>query len=150
MHIVSLMIILVFSTFMPTSDDTVAIVFAEKAVQRALDYEQGNRATLVDAQNDFTPEGWAEFMKWLDGFIDDKGAPTGSSVFTTTEKMQVKGSENGITRLTIPGILKQQARNPYGGISTTTYRVEVDVQVGGAPLKIQHLKTTTCGAAPCR
>ncbi len=107
-------------------------------------------SSLTDAQEDFTVEGWAELMKWLNGFIDDKGAPTGSSQFTATGETIVRSSENGVIRLAIPGTLKQQTQNPYGGISTTTYRVLVDVQVGGTPLKIEHLKTTTCGAAPCR
>ena len=31
-----------------------------------------------------TPEGWREFMTWLAGYVDDKGCPTGSSVFTAT------------------------------------------------------------------
>jgi hypothetical protein len=86
MQAVCLTLILTFSMFIPTSDNTAAIAFAEKAVPRALDYEQGKRASLVDAKDDFTPEGWTELMKWLDGFIDDKGAPTGSSVFTLQEK----------------------------------------------------------------
>jgi hypothetical protein len=98
MQTVSLSLILAFSIFIPTSDDAAAIAFAE-TVPRALDYEQGNRETLVDAQDDFTVEGWAELMKWLDGFIDDKGTPTGSSVLTVTGKTVVKGSENGATRL---------------------------------------------------
>jgi hypothetical protein len=136
--------------FASATDETAAVAFAEKAVPRALDYEQGKRTSLTDAQDDFTPEGWAELMKWLDGFIDDKGAPTGSSVFTVTGETLVKSSENGVIRLAIPGTLKQQMQNSYGGISAATYRVLVDVQVGGNPLKIQHLKTSTCGAAPCR
>ena len=30
------------------------------------------------------PMGWREFMKWLAGFLDDKGAPTGSARFIAT------------------------------------------------------------------
>ena len=125
-----------------TADQAAIVGFAQKAVARALTYEQGNRMSLMDAQDDFTPEGWREFMKWLDGFLDDKGAPTGSSLFTSTGDPVVKHQENGVTRLTIPGILKQES-----GISKTTYRVAIDAQVGGNPLKIQHLKTVTCGGA---
>ena len=88
-------------------------------------------------------------MKWLDGYLYDKGATTGSSLFTATGEVVVKHQENGVTRLAIPGTLKQQGKNAYGGLSTTTYRVMVDVQVGGNPLTIQHLKTRTCRAKPC-
>jgi hypothetical protein len=133
-----------------TTEQTAAVDFAQRAVPRALDYDQGKRASLIDAQDDFTPEGWGEFMKWLDGYLDDRGAPTGSSLFTATGETVVKRLENGVIRLSIPGTLKQQTQNAYGGISTTTYRVTVDIQVGGNPLKIQHLKTRTCGATPCQ
>ena len=64
------------------TDQTAAIDFVQKAIPRALDYDQGNRQSLMDADEDFTPDGWREFMKWLAGFLDDKGAPTGSSLFT--------------------------------------------------------------------
>ena len=52
-------------------------------------------------------------------------------------------------RLAVRGTLKQQTKNAYGGILAATYVVTVDVEVGGSPLKIRHLKTTTCGAKPC-
>ena len=124
------------------TDQAAIVAFTQKAVARALDYDQGDRGSLMDAQDDFTPDGWREFMQWLQGYLDSKGAPTGSSLFTSTGDPVVKHQENGVTRLTIPGILKQES-----GISKTTYRVAIDAQVGGNPLKIQHLKTITCGGA---
>ena len=132
-----------------TTDQTAAIDFVQKAVPRALDYNQGNRETLMDAEENFTPDGWREFMNWLAGFLDDKGAPTGSSSFTATGAAVVKSQGNGAIHLAIPGTLKQQSKNVYGGLFTTTYRVTVDIELSGNPLKIQHLKTTTCGAKPC-
>ena len=132
-----------------TSDQTAAIDFVQKAVPRALDYDQGNRESLMDAEEDFTPDGWREFMKWLAGFLDDKGAPTGSSLFTATGAAVVKSNGNDAIRLAIPGTLKQQSKNAFGGLSTTTYRVTVDIEVSGNPPKIQHLKTWTCGSKPC-
>ena len=125
-----------------TADKAAIVAFTQKAVERALDYDQGNRESLIEAHDDFTPDGWHEFMKWLEGYLDDKGAPTGSSRFTSTGDPVMKEQENGVARITIPGILKQESKNAYGGISKTTYRVAVDVQVGSNPLKIQHLKTT--------
>lgn len=131
------------------ADQSAVVEFAQKAVPRALNYDQGKRESLIDAKQDFTPDGWRTFMKWLDGYVDDKGAPTGSSLFTATGKAVVKSQENGAVRLAIPGTLKQQTRNARGGLSATTYHVTVDVQVGGNPLKIQHLTIKTCGARPC-
>ncbi|HXH47927.1 MAG TPA: hypothetical protein VNM47_01010, partial [Terriglobia bacterium] len=66
------------------ADQSAAVEFAQEAVPRALNYDQGKRESLTDAQQDFTPDGWREFMKWLTGYVDDKGAPTGSSLFTAT------------------------------------------------------------------
>ena len=131
------------------TEQTAAIEFVQKAAPRALDYVQGNRESLMDAEEDFTPDGWREFMKWLAGFLDDKGAPTGSARFTATGATVVKSKGNDAIRLAIPGTLKQQSKNAYGGLSTTTYRVTVDVEVSGNPLKIRHLETRTCGAKPC-
>ena len=130
------------SASVPPTNQAAIVSFTQKAVVRALDYDQGDRGSLMDAKDDFTPTGWREFMQWLQGYLDDKGAPTGSSRFTSTGDPVVKHQENGVTRLTIPGTLKQE-----NGISRATYRVAIDVQVGGDPLKIQHLKTITCGGA---
>jgi hypothetical protein len=125
------------------------IDFAKAAVPRALNYEQGNRSSLIDAQDDFTPEGWGEFMKWLQEYVDDKGAPTASSVFTSTGDIIVTSQEAGAIRLAIQGMLRQQSKNAYGGLFIATYRVTVDVELAGNPPRIRHLKTTTCGAKPC-
>ena len=132
------------TTHVAKTDQAAVIDFTQKAVARALDYDQGNRESLMDAQDDFTPDGWREFMQWLEGYLDGNGAPTGTSLLTSTGDPVVKRQENGVTRLTIPGILKQESKNAGGGISKTTYRVTVDVQVGGNPFKIQHLKTIIC------
>jgi hypothetical protein len=86
-------------------------------------------------------------MKWLEGYLDDKGAPTGSSEFTATGAPIVKHEENGVTTLTVPGLLKQESKNAYDGVLRATYRAMIDVQVTGNPLKIARLKATTCGGA---
>src|SRR5262245_2481660 len=110
----------------PETGQAAMIAFTQKAVARALDYDQGNRGSLMDAQDDFTPDGWREFMQWLQGYLDDNGAPTGSSLFTSTGNPIVKRQEDGVTRFTIPGTLKQESKNAYGGIIRTTYRVTID------------------------
>lgn len=132
------------------ASDRTAIDFVRDAVPRALDYEQGNRASLVDAQGDFTAEGWQGFMKWLSGFVDENGAPTGSSVFTATDEPRIGKRENGIIRLSVPGTLKQYGKIPAGAASVTTYRVTVDVEVTQNPQKIRRLEVKMCVPGPCK
>ena len=63
----------------PSAKDEDAIVASvQKIVVRALDYKQGDRASLMDAKPYFTADGWKEFMKRMDGWLDAKGAPVGS------------------------------------------------------------------------
>lgn len=126
----------------------------EEMVRRALDYDQGDRDSLTDARDEFTPEGWSEFTGWLDGYLDKDGAPTGSSRFTPSGHAAVEHRDSDETRVSVPGTLRQQARNRYGGLSTTTYRVVIDVRIGGDPPKIRHMETITCSrrstAPACR
>jgi hypothetical protein len=119
--------------------------FAQKAVVLALDYKQGDRESLMDAQEDFTAAGWSEFMKRMDGWLDDKGAPLSSESFHSSGDTVVKSRENGIIHLSIPGTLKQSQNK-----SSTTYRVVVDVQLGGEPIRIEHLELTTGGGTARR
>ncbi|MGZ6176477.1 MAG: hypothetical protein ACXWNB_11630 [Candidatus Binataceae bacterium] len=126
----------------PSAKDEDAIVASvQKAVVRALDYKQGDRASLMDAKSDFTADGWKEFMKRMDGWLDAKGAPLGSQRFTPLGAAVVKSREDGVIRLSIPGTLEQRQN-----ASRTTYRVTVDVQLVGSLMKIEHLEPLTGGA----
>ena len=117
-----------------TDEDSV-VAFAKKVVVQALDYQQGDRESLMDAKDDFTEGGWSEFMKRMDGWLDDKGAALSSESFTPAGDTVVKSLDNGIIRLSIPGTLKQSQNK-----SSTTYRVVVDVQLSAEPRKIEHLE----------
>jgi hypothetical protein len=126
----------------PSAKDEDAIVASvQKAVVRALDYKQGDRASLMDAKPDFSADGWKEFMKRMDGWLDAKGAPLASQRFTPLGAAVVKSREDGVIRLSIPGTLEQRQN-----ASRTTYRVTVDVQLVGSPMKIEHLEPLTGGA----
>jgi hypothetical protein len=126
----------------PSAKDEDAIIASvQKAVVRALDYKQGDRASLMDAKPDFTADGWKEFMKRMDGWLDAKGAPLGSQRLTPVGAAVVKSREGGVIRLSIPGTLEQRQN-----ASRTTYRVTVDVQLVGSPMKIEHLEPLTGGA----
>jgi hypothetical protein len=118
------------------ADGDALVALAQKTVVRALNYKQGSRESLMDAKDDFTAEGWSEFMKRMNGWLDDKGAPLGSQTFTPTGAAVVKSREDGVTHLSIPGTLRQIQNK-----SSTTYRVRVDVQLGGEPMRIEHLET---------
>jgi hypothetical protein len=115
--------------------DQAAIRFAQQAVVRALDYSQGDRWSLIDAQDDFTEEGWREFMKRMEGWLDSKGVPISSSSFVPSGDAVVADQENGRIHLTIPGTLQQRQNN-----STTTYRVVIDVRISVDPAKIAHME----------
>jgi hypothetical protein len=63
------------SPIQSTSERSAAVAFARSVAVKALTYSQGDRQTLMDAESDFTPEGWREFMSRMVGFVDAKGAP---------------------------------------------------------------------------
>jgi hypothetical protein len=114
---------------------------------RALEFVQGDTASLVDARDRFTAQGWAEFTKKLDGWLDEKGAPTFSSRFIPSGPALDVRRHDGVVDLTLPGVLEQESRNAFGGVSTTKYRAEIDLQLAEATRKVTHLKQHTCGGA---
>jgi len=128
-------------------DEASVARYAEGICVQALDFKQGDSGSLMDAQDNFAPDGWLEFMKAFDGSLDDRGAPKFSSNFSPSGKALDIHRDNGTLTLTIPGILKQEVRNKFGGISTTTYRAEIEIQLGGTPVKIERLKQRICGGA---
>jgi hypothetical protein len=136
------------STAAPTADQAVVVGLVQKAVVRALNFDRGDVERLRGARDEFTPEGWKGFMKHLDGWLDDKGAPTFSSSFVPSGDPTVVSQAEGALHLTIPGTLKQSQ-----GSSSTTYRVVVEIRASGRPPKIESLKQTICGgstAKPCK
>ena len=122
----------------PTKDQAAVVNFAQSMAVRALDFEQGNLDSLQDAWDDFTLDGWNEFMKHMRGYVDAKGVPQFSQSFVPSGDPVVIDEKEGIVHLTIRGKLKQTRDS-----SSTTYdHVEIDVRVGGTPIKIQHLEPT--------
>ena len=51
------------ATPLQEKEQAAAIEFARNAVVQALNYREGDRQSLIDAQDAFTAEGWREFMK---------------------------------------------------------------------------------------
>jgi hypothetical protein len=132
----------------PAKDRASTIDFAQQAALRAVNFREGDAEALTHARADFTPDGWTEFMKHMEGWLDQKGAPTFTSSFVPSGAAMVRGEEDGTIRIRIPGTLKQTQ-----GKSSTTYRAALDVQAGGQPVRIKHLEQIACVGAsttsPC-
>ncbi|HET6432680.1 hypothetical protein [Dyella sp.] len=131
----------------PVPDQPARVREATAICLDALDFAQGDVASLLDAKSRFTAQGWAEFMKKLQGWQDDKGAPTFSSRFVPSGAALDVRRHDGVLDLTLPGVLEQTSRNPYGGVSVTKYRAEIDVQFAESTRTVTHLKQRTCGGA---
>ncbi|HKF51475.1 MAG TPA: hypothetical protein VKB26_04130 [Candidatus Acidoferrales bacterium] len=113
-----------------------AIASVQKAAVAALNFKQGDAAGLKRAQNAFTPAGWAEYMKSLQGFLDAHNAPMFNSSFVPSGAAVVVSDAEGI-HLKVPGTLTQSQ-----GASRTTYAHSMlDVKASGTPAKIEHLET---------
>jgi len=119
----------------PQASDSVT----EKAVVAALSFQQGDLASFNKAHDNFTPKGWGEFIKKMEGFLDANGAPTFTSKFVPAGPAVVTSQENGSISAKLPGTLTQTHDK-----STTTYRLRVDIQTIGTPPKIDHLEQITC------
>jgi len=132
----------------PDAEQAAAVAVVQKAVVRALNFNQGDLEHLRGSRADFTPEGWTQFMKHLDGFLDDKGAPIYNSSFVQSGGPTIISQGDGVLQLTLTGTLKQTQK-----AMSTTYQIAVEVRAVGKPMKIEHLKQSICGgqtATPCR
>jgi hypothetical protein len=132
----------------PANNNQAAVVaFARKTAVEALNFHQGNVASFTRTRAEFTPEGWQDYVKHMEGFLDANGAPTFSSSFLASSGATVVDKNDGSVHLRIPGTLKQTQNR-----SSTTYRAVLDVEAGGKPAKIRHLETMTCPSksAACR
>jgi hypothetical protein len=126
-----------------TETDQAAIVtFAQKAAVRAVNFHQGDAVSLTRARADFTREGWKDFMKHMEGYLDPKGAPAFDSSFVPSGDARVLDEKDGIVHIRIPGTLKQGNK-----VSSTTYRAALEVRAGGNPIKIDRLEQITCAGA---
>jgi len=128
------------------ADQATVVRVAAKAAIAAINFRQGDAAGLARARADFTPEGWKEFLKHMEGFLDPKGAPTFTSTFLPSRGATVLAEDHGVVRFRIPGTLTQSSK-----LGRTTYRAAIEVSAlrdsmihGGEPIKIKHLEQITC------
>jgi hypothetical protein len=128
------------------TDQDAILAFTGKAAVRALNFRQGDLPSLIQGRADFTPEGWTDFLRHMQGFLDEKGAPTFSSSFVPSGEAVMVDQGDGIVHVRIPGTLKQTHDQ-----SSTTYRVKIEIHAGGKPVRITRLEQTMCaGSAACR
>ena len=74
----------------------------------------------MDAEDYFTPDGWREFMKWLAGFLDDKGAPTGSARFTATGATVVNRTRSPVALCSPAGMLSTLQPKPETALASSS------------------------------
>ncbi len=116
--------------------------FARDASVNAFTFRQGDRAGFVGSRAKFADDAWTKFVKDLEGWLDQSGAPIFSSTFVPTSAGRVVDDQNGVTHVRVPGTLTQTQNQ-----SRTTYQAAIDVWAAGRPLRVQRLTQTTCVGA---
>jgi hypothetical protein len=112
-----------------TSDQATVIASAKKEAIAAVNFHQGDGASLKRARNDFTSEGWKSFIGHMQGFLDQNGAPQFSSTFVASKEPVFLGENSGVVHFRIPGTLTQAQ-----GSSKTVYRAALEVYAERDPL----------------
>lgn len=126
-----------------SAGDESPLSFARIVAVQALTFHEGDRRALARVKQEFTPDGWQQFLKGLRDWLDSNDTPTFGSSFAPSSEGRVVEERDGLIHVRIPGSLTQTHHQ-----STTTYRVAAaDVWVGGTPLKVHRLTQTTCKGA---
>lgn len=123
-------------------DRATIIDFGEKAAIAAVNFKEGDTIGFTRARDNFTPDGWKDFVKHNEGYLDEKGAPTFTSSFVSSASPRIVGEQNGTVHFRIPGTLTQSNK-----LGRTTYRAALEVFAGGKPSKIYKLEQITCAGA---
>ena len=132
----------------PTKPDPKAIAIAQEAAIAALTFRQGDVSGFTRVREDFTSDGWKDFIKQMEGFLDQKGAPTFTSSFVASHDAKLLDEKDGLLHLRIPGTLTQSSN-----LGRTTYRAAIEVYVLRSRAgdekagKIQRLEQITCAGA---
>jgi hypothetical protein len=137
------------SSAQTASDHAATVDLGQKAAIAALNFKQGDAAGFNRARDNFTPEGWKDFVQHMQGFLDKSGAPTFTSSFVARRGATVLGESEGVLRLRIPGTLTQSNKTSRTTYRRTTIEVYVlrDPASGEKPIRIQHLEQITCVGA---
>jgi hypothetical protein len=125
---------------LPNQEQATIVAFAKKTAVQAVNFRQGDARDFVRSREDFTDAGWKDFLHHMQGFLDEKGAPTFTSTFLAAGSAKVLDQKNGIVHLRIVGSLTQS--NQLG--KTNYRRAALEVLAGGYPVKIHKLEQITC------
>jgi hypothetical protein len=130
-----------------TPRQAATIAVAERAAIAAITFPAGEAAGFSRARVDFTPDGWVDFLKRMQGFLDPSGAPTFTSSFTASGRASFLGERDGVVHFRVPGTLVQSNK-----VGKTTYRAAIEVYAGGTPVQIERLEQITCigASTACR
>jgi len=124
----------------PTLADQQEIINSVRAAAvQAVNFRQGDIDGFTRARANFTQDGWADYLKLMQGFLDAHGAPTFTSSFVPSGKSTILAATNEMIYFRVPGTLVQS-----NNVAKTTYRAALEVQAGGNPVRIEHLKQITC------
>jgi len=127
----------------PTVADQQEIINSVRAAAiQAVNFRQGDIDGFTRARANFTPDGWADYLKQMQGFLDANGAPTFTSSFVPSGNGTILATGNKIIQLRVPGTLVQS-----NNVAKTTYRAALEVQAEGNPVRIERLKQITCVGA---
>lgn len=111
-----------------------------------MNFRQGDLAGFEKLRVDFTPEGWKDFLRHMEGFLDENGAPTFTSSFVARRDATILDEKDGVLHLRIPGTLTQtstqMARTTYGRAALDIY--VLTIRTAAHKVQIQRLKPITC------
>ena len=128
----------------PDREQADIMTLAQRAAVRAVNFTQADAAGFTGNRGDFTDDAWKDFINHMQGFLDEKGAPTFTSSFVASGTAKVLDEKNGTVRFRIPGTLTQSSK-----LGKTTYRAALEVSAGGNPVRIRKLEQIACaGASP--
>jgi hypothetical protein len=125
----------------PNREQTAIVTFVQRAAVRAVNFSQGDAKGFTASRGDFTDDAWKDFINHMQGFLDEKGAPTFTSSFVVSGPAKVLDERNGTVRFIIPGTLIQSSK-----LAKTTYLAVLEVSAGGEPLKMQKVEQIACTA----
>jgi hypothetical protein len=126
----------------PNPGQAATVAAAERVAIAAITFREGDTAGFGRARVDFTTDGWTDFLKRMQGFLDANGAPTFTSTFTASGRASFLGEHDGVVHFRVPGTLVQSNK-----VGRTTYRAAIEVYAGGSPVRIERLEQITCVGA---
>src|SRR5215468_2026367 len=107
------------------TEQAAIVRLGQQAAIAALNFQQGDAAGFTRSREDFTTDSWKNFVKSMEGFLDQKGAPTFTSSFVAAHHATVVDEKEGVLHIKIPGTI----RSPTPG---------------SRAIQIQRLEQITC------